>query len=234
MPDSHCHLTRALPAKDSGVLSMILSPLPAILLLLSLSGQVFAKDYMIEIIVLENRGSATSSAQSLYLPRVRDAFGLTGEKALEAGFELVETDLALVEVAESIEQSPRHRMLRHFAWRQPGLDDDSARSIRINVGSAFKVHIPQEYTQYDYFIPATATPALNGSSRELTSTTVSGTLTVRLGRFLHLDAVLAFTDTDKGVTYRLNQSRKMRSRELHYIDNPRFGLLARIRPIEEE
>jgi len=197
------------------------------------AGSAAAIDYQIEVVVLENRGANSSSAQSLYLPRVRDAFGLSDEKAQEAGFELVETDLALIEEAEAVTQSSRYRLLHHFAWRQPGLDDASARSIRINIGSAFKVHIPREFKQYDNFIPASATAALDGSSRELTSTTVSGTLTVRLGRFLHLDTVLAYTDTDRGVTYRLNHSRKMRSRELHYIDNPRFGLLVRIRPIEE-
>lgn len=196
--------------------------------------QAFAKDYLIEVIVLQNRrGGGTADAPALYLPRIKNAFGLSGEKAKEAGFELVETDLALLEEAEKIKASGGYRLLHHFAWRQPGLDDTQARAVRVNVGQGFKLHIPRDFKQYDYFIPATATAAIDGSSRELTSTTVSGTLKVRLGRFLHLDTLLAYTDTDSGVTYRMQHSRKMRSRELHYIDNPKFGLLVRIRPIEE-
>ncbi|MBX2824929.1 MAG: peptidoglycan binding protein CsiV [Gammaproteobacteria bacterium] len=196
--------------------------------------QVFAKDYMIEVVVLQNRrGGGSTGAPALYLPRIKNAFGLSGEKAQAAGFQLVDTDLALLEEAEKIDASGSYRLLHHFAWRQPGLDETQAQAIRVNVGKGFKLHIPQDFKQYEYFIPATASAAVDGSSRELTSTVVSGTLKVRLGRFLHLDAVLAYTDTERGVTYRMNHSRKMRSRELHYIDNPRFGLLVRIRPIEE-
>ncbi len=48
-----------------------------------------------------------------------------------------------------------------------------------------------------------------------------------------MNTQLVFTDADTQQSFRLSQSRKMRSRELHYIDNPRFGILTRILPVEE-
>ena len=57
---------------------------------------------------------------------------------------------------------------------------------------------------------------------------------MRLGRFLHMDARLVYTDPETLQSFKLAQSRKMRSGELHYIDNPRFGLLTRITPLEDK
>ena len=39
--------------------------------------------------------------------------------------------------------------------------------------------------------------------------------------------VLSEKDSMK-VTFQINQSRKLRSGELHYIDNPKFGIIYRI------
>ena len=61
---------------------------------------------------------------------------------------------------------------------------------------------------------------------------VAEILRVRLGRFLHVESRLVYHDVEEGRSYRLFESRKMRSRELHYIDNPRFGILTRIVPVE--
>jgi hypothetical protein len=36
--------------------------------------------------------------------------------------------------------------------------------------------------------------------------------------------------TSRDVLYRLDETRRMRSGELHYFDNPRFGVIARVTP----
>ena len=94
------------------------------------------------------------------------------------------------------------------------------------------MYLPEDIAPYGRFIPASAAPRPD-RTRAVRSSTVSGTLKVRLGRFLHLESQLVFTDEESGESYRLSESRKMRSTELHYVDNPRFGLIARILPIEE-
>lgn len=213
------------------ILKFGVAPMMLLLLFVSVAG---AKDYQIEVVMFENLGGRSSSGiPSLYVPRINRAIGLSSEKAQAAGFALVEDGLALTEQAESIKKSGQYRLLRHFAWRQPGLDAESAQAIRVNIGKGLKVYIPEDFKQYKEFIPASAVPLGESGSRELTTTTVNGILKIRLGRFLHLDSRLVFTDDKSAVSYRLEHSRKMRSRELHYIDNPRFGMLVRILPIEE-
>ena len=198
-----------------------------------LPSTALSKDYIIEMVVFKN-GSAdrASTTPQLYVPRIGTAMSLTSDEASAAGFELITDDLSLTEQVETIKSSGQYQLLRHFAWRQPGLDDEQARAIRINIGGAFPIYIPENYQQYDDYIPASITASSAEPTRQINTTTLSGVLKVRLGRFLHLDSRLAYTEPSSGVTWRLDHSRKMRSRELHYIDNPRFGMLVRIVPVE--
>jgi len=202
------------------------------LLLLSTSSS-FARDYLVEVIVFENTSGKSSSSGGMYIPKGGRAMTLGGDTAQQAGFEVVSDGLSLSENAESIRKSGRFRLLRHLAWRQPGLDNKEAKAIRVNLGTANTVYLPEDTKPYDSFIPVSQNPQPD-RTREARTVTVNGTIKVRLGRFLHMDALLVYTDPDTGQSYRLKQSRKMRSRELHYIDNRRFGLLTRILPIDED
>jgi len=191
------------------------------------------RNYLIEVVLIENLLEAKNATPSdLYYPLVPSALSLSGEKAAAAGFSLVEEGLSLFEEAAKIKGSREFRVMRHFAWRQPGLDAKNAKAIRINVGSVFDQYLPKDLKPYRHFAPASMQPTPD-RSRKVRNTTVSGTIKVRLGRFLHVDSHLVYTDVENNASYRLRQSRKMRSREYHYIDNPRFGLLIRILPIED-
>lgn len=57
---------------------------------------------------------------------------------------------------------------------------------------------------------------------------VDGTVRLYRARYLHLEADLLLTAD--GGRFRLKESRRMRSRELHYLDHPRFGLLVMVTP----
>lgn len=191
------------------------------------------RNYLIEVVVFENMAEAKKAARGdLYFPRINSAIGLTSDKAASLGFSLLDDALALDDAAQKIRASGNYRLLKHFAWRQPGLDQKNAQAIRINIGKTMPIYIPDDLKPYKKFIPASAQPEPN-RTRKITTTTINGTLKVRLGRFLHLDARLVFTDTENQKSYRLSQSRKMRSGEFHYIDNPRFGLLVKILPLED-
>ncbi len=191
------------------------------------------RNYLIEVVILENLLEAKNAGPGdLYYPRVPSAISLSGDKAAAAGFSLVEEGLSLTEEAEKIKGSREFRVMRHFAWRQPGLDAKNAQAIRVNIGKVFDQYLPTDLKPYKHFIPASFQPTPD-RNRKVRNTTISGTIKVRLGRFLHVDSHLVYTDVDNNTSYRLRQSRKMRSREYHYIDNPRFGLLVRILPIED-
>lgn len=203
------------------------------LLLLAASSAVSAKDYLIEVVIFENRHGQDDSHTDLWFPKVTSALALGSDDAIVQDFLMVEDELTLTRSARKMDESGRYRVLQHMAWRQPGLDDETAKSIWINIGDRINMHLPKDINAYTDFIPATAEPTPT-SSRRITSASVFGTIKVRLGRFLHMDTQLVYTDADRLQSYRLSQSRKMRSTELHFIDNPRFGILTRILPIDDD
>lgn len=209
--------------------------LVSILLILSsfiLCNAAHARDYLIEIVLFENLENRQTTASGLYYPKLEKSIRLNTEAAAAAGFRAIETGLSLNDNAASIAASRGFKLLEHMAWRQPGLDEKQAIAVRINVGKNKKVFIPDDLGDFDAFIPASAnqTPT---HARAINTTQLSGTIEIQLGRFLHMNALLVFTDAETQQSFRLNQHRKMRSRELHYIDNPRFGILTRILPIED-
>ena len=205
-----------------------------LLLIASLLGSIsaHAKDYLIEMVIFETKAGRKLNAGGLYYPKIGDSIRLNSETAASAGFVRIEDGLSLSENATSMASSGRYRVLRHMAWRQPGLDDESAIAVRINIGEPTTVYLPQDLKPFEQFIPASLSPEVD-RPRAVPTFTISGTIKVRLGRFLHMETLLVFTDPDTGQGFRLGQSRKMRSRELHYIDNPRFGILTRILPLDD-
>lgn len=106
-------------------------------------------------------------------------------------------------------------------------------------------------TQADSSQPETSQPVIsNGELFEL-----EGKITITLSRYLHTQANLVLrkpvtyqnqsqltdqqlakaVESDGGrlINYSLNEKRRMRSKKLHYLDNPQFGLLVLITPYEK-
>jgi len=203
------------------------------LILLSFTSLVNARDYLVEVVIFETIAGQQLTAGGLFYPRIEKSLRLGTEDAVAKGFLPLEQNLKLTENAASIAASSQYRLLRHLAWRQPGLDDSEARAVRIALGDTIPMFIPEELGAYPEFFPgsASATPE---RAQSINTNVIKGSIKVRLGRFLHMDARLTFTDEQTGQSFRLAQSRKMRSGELHYIDNPRFGLLTKITPLDDD
>ncbi len=197
------------------------------------SSSLFARDYLIELVLFETKAGRKLDGNGIYYPKIGESIRLNSETAAAAGFLTIEDGLTLTENASAMASSGRYRVLRHMAWRQPGLDESSAKAVRINLGAPTTVFLPDNLEPYEEFIPALLSPGVD-QTREVPTFTVNGTIKVRLGRFLHMESLLVFTDTDSGQSFKLSQNRKMRSRELHYIDNPRFGILTRILPLDDK
>lgn len=194
---------------------------------------VHARDYLIEVVLFETVGGQRPGSQDLFIPRIENSLQLGSETSVANGFLPMEQNLKLTENAASIAASGSYRLLRHLSWRQPGLADNDAKSIRISMGNTFPMYIPNNVEEYLEFIPGSASPT-SENTRQIDSSTLRGTIKIRLGRFLHMDTRLVFTDATNSQSYRMSQSRKMRSGELHFIDNPGFGLLTRITPLEDK
>ena len=70
----------------------------------------------------------------------------------------------------------------------------------------------------------------NAKPLRLTSSSgpLDGTIKVSVRRYLHVDLDLLLKS---GKGYRLQAKRRMRSREIHYIDHPKMGVLVLITPV---
>ena len=111
-----------------------------------------------------------------------------------------------------IRRAPNLRVIWHGRWMQPTPARDAGEPLLLQVG-------PQ-----------------SGSLHAL-----EGTLQITLGRYLHFQAELwrlaqrppASESGEQGAFphVTLNQSRTMRSGELHYLDHPEIGVLVRIDPV---
>ena len=127
-----------------------------------------------------------------------------------------------------INSSSEYNVLFYGAWRQAGLEKSKAFEININ--------------------------KLKSSHTDKSRNSLTGTFKLVLARYLHIYNQLNYqrkiTATDSAASekqtgvlsndmvphnglYPLNSHRRMRSKELHYIDHPLVGMLIQINPVEK-
>ncbi|HEY0721462.1 MAG TPA: CsiV family protein [Gammaproteobacteria bacterium] len=201
--------------------------LPQLLLLLLTS--LFASSalqaapawYEIEIIVFAHaRESYRDSEywkQDLPQPQFDSARILTPPGSAGGGFQALDPSRYRLQGEwNRLQNSSEYRPLLHTAWRQPGLSREQAVGVLVESGAA---------------------SATLGGAKPL-----SGVIKVGLSRYLHLDANLLYRLPRKAGaegkenevpfdTFQLSESRRMRSKEIHYLDHPMFGVIALITPL---
>jgi hypothetical protein len=182
-------------------------------LLLTLSGHLAVaaeNEYRIELLVFENLSGSTGGEKFL------ESF--SDELSDDADYRTVtwldSSAHELTAIANAMRRSRGYRPLLHIAWQEQVAGRSSARPVALPRGAAGK----------------------DGKY-------VTGTARVGLGRYLHLDLDLVLHDEwiqthalDSELygapEYRLRESRRMRSKEIHYFDHPLFGVVAIITPVE--
>jgi hypothetical protein len=112
--------------------------------------------------------------------------------------------MKLTAIEETLRRSRGYQPLAHIGWTQPGYARDAAKYLSIS----------------------SLVPATSG---------LQGQIALSRGRYLHLtlDLVLDGAATGDGSRYVLRQTRRMRSNERHYIDSPKFGVIAIVTPSTE-
>ena len=104
---------------------------------------------------------------------------------------------------DTLKRSRNYQPLAHFGWTQPGFPRDSAKYLPIS----------------------TMVPAGSG---------LVGQVALSRGRYLHLTLDLVYDAPgaagEPTQRFVLRQSRRMRSNERHYMDSPRFGVIAIVTP----
>ena len=144
-----------------------------------------------------------------------------------------------------LDQSSRYQVLQHIVWQQPGLDDTIAVPVRIHGGIDYSEQFPERENppQGVSENESTAAPTAPRLLKQL-----DGTIKIVLRRYLHIYTDLIFRkpvtteyEQSDGQTvqvtsltnFRVRLHRRMRSRELHYLDHPLLGILVQITPIEK-
>ena len=221
--------------------------IPLLLVLLTYFNPVHAEEipqYDVEIVLFEHKNNthidsevwplspempATEEAINLFRPGNAAYSGLSNKVSGSIPLNLSVLGTQNYKMSETIiklMESENYNPLFHIAWRQNVYGANDAQAIHITT---------------DKFEPVIR----NGETTELqqknTSATVDGTITVSLKKYLHLNADLAyinidgnsfFSDEEIPVVFRMTESRRMRSKEVHYFDHPKFGMLALITPYE--
>ena len=104
---------------------------------------------------------------------------------------------------DTLKRSRNYQPLAHFGWTQPGYPRGDAKYLPIN----------------------SMVPAGSG---------LQGQVALSRGRYLHLTLDLVYDAPgaagESTQRFGLRQSRRMRSNERHYMDSPRFGVVAIVTP----
>jgi hypothetical protein len=160
--------------------------------------------------------------------------------ALGAWRVLDNSALPLKDMAERLDKAG-DRILLHRSWRQPIRERARAFPVLVEGGNTVPMIRPE--AESSAALPVTGMdasgafatlPALDLSDEpEAVQRELQGALRFHLSRFLHVESNLWFNTTSadgRRFWVRIDQSRRMRSEELHYLDHPLFGLLIRVTP----
>lgn len=243
--------------------------------------------YDVELVIFKNIKAPKSREYILPVSSPsRDAkmLDLSSTKSIAAAAKLdyrilSDADFKLLDAAARLVESPRYELLKHVAWRQPGVERERALPIWLRGGRIYG----NEYTSIDNqlelleSIPQVASEEggtdtnyafdeqtlealeLQMLEQQALSThgglhEFEGKITIALGRYLHVytdlvfrrprlsvDSVSSNTPQDQYLAayaadtrilnnHSLKEHRRMRSKNLHYLDNPEFGMLIMITP----
>lgn len=124
---------------------------------------------------------------------------------------LPDTEFGLQEHWNRLRNARRFRPLIRLAWTQT--DPPAERGPRIALRHGEPLAISDPLTHESYLLSP-----------------VDGSVALLLGRYLHIDADLRYTSALGGgySQHVLRERRRMRRDELHHLDSPRLGILARV------
>jgi len=197
----------------SGLLKKAWPVIAALLLVIPTRVTVAAPPvYDVEIIIFRN--NAMSDAGEQWPTQAVSDLQPTRVFSQDEFTELSPSLYQLDAIRGGLRNSSGYTVLFHRAWRQVGYDADHA--------IAYPIHSLAE----------------NGRD------SIQGSVTLVRERYLHLDVDLLLMTASSASpalysdgpgsrpAFRLHEKRRIRSRELHYFDHPRFGMIAVVTPYD--
>jgi hypothetical protein len=183
-------------------------------------------------------------------------------KARSHGFTPLTVDqLRLNDSVQKISESSRYHLLLHTGWRQPGLDESSSIPVWVKGGRKFDSSYSSIDQMSHNNLSSSAEKPKDGYSSMQGLYELEGQITIILSRYLHTRTELVLrkpSDMDRLMqqeellnttgdqdldaleggrlllNYALTEQRRMRSKKLHYLDHPEFGMLVLITPYEKK
>jgi hypothetical protein len=205
------------PKKSSSLAALVLALAGAVTLTASAQQDVPLQNYDVELLIFstvnpnatpEDWGmEAAAAKQRLAIPDDEPSpFASTAPAPIDttASFPaLPPAKLKLTGIADTLRRSRNYHPLAHLGWTQPGYPRGDAKFLTIN----------------------SLVPAGSG---------LLGQVVLSRGRYLHLTLDLVYeapgAEGEPPQRFVLRQSRRMRSNERHYLDSPRFGVIALVTP----
>lgn len=198
------------------------------------STAALAIDYDVEIIVFEHaRSTSVGRSDTLLVPVIPGARDIPLQVEANSPIQPL-PELRLQAEAAKIKASDAHRLIYHGGWRQTDFDEESAPYMKIALGQQIPVFTEPGDEDSNYLrgypsLPLNTTARLDRGN----TATIFGGIKVWVGRFLHFDTLLSYTPRGGNQSYPMHSDRRLRSRQLHYIDNPRMGIITKIFPVDE-
>ena len=202
-----------------------LTSLLAIYCFFSIPAHADVTEYDFELIVFEDTSGryANSELWQHELPETETGTASAGaqsdNKNTNAKINISQIKgIGLNKYAKKLKASKRYNVLVHKAWRQTGFADDAAIDIPID----------SRMTSDD-------------------ENNIHGSIKIILGRYLHIYTDIIYQQPRKDAApvwqgqgsqqfkeYPINFHRRMRSKELHYLDHPMVGILVMAMPVKKQ
>jgi len=220
-----------------------------IILSLVLMTQAHAESrYMVEMIFFAQDDDKAFFSENWPLDTGLNGLKDESEKDKIGKFEeLPSSELTMAGAAQALNKSPRYTVLKHIMWEQPGLEEKKALKMPIAGGRDYRQEYPKrmlsrwETNEQGEMIEIPGPENLNE---------LDGSVTLVLSRYLHIYTDLIFrkpviveqldeetqeiSETRALFDIPVQSHRRMRSRELHYLDHPMVGILIEVTPVETE
>lgn len=171
-----------------------------------------ADTWRVDLIVFRFLSPVEERGRLPQAPGTQDAIALDDAARLSAAgiTVLPESEFGLNDQWARLRSSPQFRPLVKLAWTQNDPPPERGPRLRVLSGETWKLKDEQGLGEREF--------------RE-----IDGSVALHLGRYLHVDSDLVYTaGGETPQSWRLQESRRMRSEELHHLDSPRLGVLVKV------
>lgn len=205
--------------------------------------QVMAREtwYHVEVIVFQQNTSITTVREELpentILPDPSQGIALNygGEGG---GYKLLpESSFIMKNQYRQLGASSVYQPIAHLAWRQPIKFGRSGNKVGIKAGRTLSKQLkiaPPEAKNEDGS-HSQRQPSANAATITTSQSVheIQGVLNLSRQKFVHFDVDLVYhKQTSSGVhSYRLQDIRRLKSKEVNFMDHPMFGMLVYVVPL---